>query len=179
MSDRLTNLAGSHEHWLELRRQAWLGAAYLDQQTPDGYAESPSELAALNRLHQGALERDGDLRRKTVEFPAEKRLQSEAAAGQTDNVVTERVDDVLGLPDLAALDARPRMEHMVAAEPDEVRHRRLRGALPFDHLAEDGSKVRSKRTEFGCWSDREVNLKAARKKEDAIDGRARAQIEEV
>jgi hypothetical protein len=92
----------------------------LDQQTLYGYGQSPPELSGIDGPHQNALDGVGDLSREAVELPAKERLQSESSAGEGGDVVLERMDDVLGLPELAALDACPGMKDVVAAEADLV-----------------------------------------------------------
>ena len=45
---------------------------------------------------------------------------AQAQAGQGQDLVAEGADPVLGLPRLAALDARPRMQHVMPPQTDQV-----------------------------------------------------------
>ena len=94
-------------------------------------------------------------------------------------MVAQSVDDVLGLPKLPALDESPRMQDVVAGEPDQVRHRLPHGPLPLNRLAEHGAELWAGGTKVAFRRDRQIDLKTAWKQEDSVDDRARLKVEEA
>ncbi len=88
---------------------------------------------------------------------------SEAQTSKRERVIANGADPVLGLPELSAFDADPRVQYVVPGESDEPMGVGGRDRSILDRLAEDEFKPRPERTELARRHEREVDLEAARK----------------
>jgi len=100
----------------------------------------------------------------------------ESKAGERERMVSDAADPVLGLPQLVPLDTDPSVQNMVPCQPYEVISIWLRHSRALDRLAKNQPKVRSESTKLCRGCKCQVDLKAFREKEGAIDRGARLEV---
>ena len=98
-------------------------------QTPGRHSESPTQLRLVERANKGICERIGHSGGEAIDAAPVVGILSQAEAREGECVITNPAYPVYGLPGFVALDARPSMEDMVPAKPDEVGSVGLRDGL--------------------------------------------------
>jgi hypothetical protein len=91
-------------------------------------------------------------------------------------MVSDAADPVLGLPQLVPLDTDSSVQNMVPCQPDDVVSIWTRHGRALDRLTENRPEVRTERAKLCGGRKRQVDLKALREKEGAIDGGARPKV---
>ena len=94
-------------------------------------------------------------------------------------MVSDAADPILGLPQLIPFDTDPSVQDMMPCQPDDVVSVRPRHSRALDRLTENQPKVRSERAKLCGGRKCQVDLKALRQKEGAIDRGARLEVEVV
>jgi hypothetical protein len=101
---------------------------------------------------------------------------TQAQARQRQHLVADPADPVFGLPWLAALDARARLQHVVPCMTDQVVTARRRIRRGLDRFTEGGSPVGAAWAELGRRREGDVDLQATRQQEHPVHGRAPGQV---
>src|SRR6266566_9287494 len=110
---------------------------------------------------------------------------------EREGMIAHRADVMFRLPHAATLDARPCVQRIDDAPPEDVPSDRGRGneeapwrpaanlGLFRSRLAKEELEFRACGTELRCRCHREVELQCVRQQEDAVDGRPRFEVGEL
>src|SRR5439155_15633224 len=98
------------QHGPQPSRKRRVRALELGRQRGRDGVECTSQLRLVERPDERRLDWCGELRRQQVGALRVASGMAEAQAGEREHVVTDPADEPLGLPELAALDARARVQ---------------------------------------------------------------------
>ena len=169
-------------------RQICLGS--LVQEGTDAGGESDAQRISLDRGGEGCVENGESVGWKRVVASRLHRHQTAMQAREREGVVAHGGNIVLGLPDKAALDARPRVERVDDAPPEDVARDCRRGnekgsrraptlGLTYGRRAEKKPEPWTRGTKLSRRRERKVELKRVRQQEHAVDGRIALEIDEL
>jgi hypothetical protein len=106
--------------WREPCAQRGIPCLQFADKTCCGHSQRPAQLRLIERADECLCERIRHGGGKAIDAAPKDGVLSQAEAGEGEHVIANPADPVFGLPRLAALDARPGVEDVVPAEPDEV-----------------------------------------------------------
>lgn len=130
----------------------------LTYQTPRRQGKRTAQLRHIERAYKRIGQRISHGSGEPIAASGKARILTQPKTRESDDVVADPPDEVFGLPELVALDARPGVKDVEPAHPDQIRCIGLRLRLHLVRRAEERTKFRASCAEVHCCRHHHVEL---------------------